>query len=620
MNALGSSGMAGDGPSPNDMMEKRSLKDTARLISRISRLVFTWKKECIILIITVILTICCQLTIPILVERAINCLIYRKDSTFVQELTIIIASLITVFVLNSIIEYIKNISAMRLSENLSMKMRDELFERVIYAPLSFLDKHSYGDLMSRLTNDSQRVSTVAQVFETFVSTIVLIVGCGIIMILKSWKLALISVATAVITTLISGLISGKMRSYFMKQSISLGTMNSHLEETVKNFKTMEVLGISRYATELMDEKSRKYTDVCIKSSVFSGIINPIMLILGNLSFMITVVVGGHLAISRLITIGALQAVIMYSKQFMDNVYSFGNIMIQTQSFLASAERVFAIYDLKGEDQENKAISENRSGDSKIARDKAVVFDKVSFSYDGVKQVLKNVSIELEPGELSAIVGATGAGKTTLISLLLRFYDDYEGNIYINGVDLKDYSISENRNLVTVVLQDSKIIEGTVLDNILYGAGDIFEGKTDSYINESVEQLIDKMNIRSFIDRLPSGLETETSDDDKTMSEGIRQIIGLARAAIRNPKILILDEALSAVDAATEQSIRSGIMNLRKDSNTLLIAHRLETIMDADRILVMKDGSVIEDGPAKALLAQEGEFKRLYTSQMAGQET
>ncbi len=598
-------------------LEKRSPKDTRKILVRLSKLVFRWKKQCIILIITILITLACQLTVPILVQKAINALIYRDSADFVKVITGILTALVVVFVLNSLIEYIKNLSAMRLSENLSLYMRKELFERTVHAPLSYLDTHSYGDMMSRLTNDSQRVSTVAQVLEEFTSKIIVIIGCGIIMILESWKLAMISIITAIITTIISGIISGKMRGLFMKQTISLGAMNGHLEESIKNYRTMELAGIRDYTSGRMREKSKEYTDVCIKSSMFSAIINPIMLILGNLSFMITVVVGGHYAIDKVITVGVLQAVIMYSKQFMDSVYGFGNVMIQTQSFLASAERVFEVIDIKIEDS-GTASKLVKQGDEAV-QDVAdgVVFKDVSFSYDGERDVLKDINISLTSGEVTALVGATGAGKTTLINLMLKFYDNYRGEIYINKKNIKDLPLSEVRQLVTVVLQDSRLVEGTVLDNIIYGM-DADEGDEASD-RELVEDVLKVMGVRDIFSRLPNDLDTETNDDDETISEGMRQIIGLARAIVRKPKLLVLDEALCSVDKETETMIRENVRKRMGDVTSITIAHRLDTTEDADRIIVLKDGAVVEEGTKNELLKAGKEYYRLYMSQQQGRE-
>lgn len=468
--------------------------------------------------------------------------------------------------------------------------------------------------MSRLTNDSQRVSTVAQVLEEFMSKIIVIIGCAIIMLSKNWKLALISIVTALVTTIISGIISGRMRNYFMRQTMALGSMNGHLEESVKNFRTMEIAGIGSFTSETMAKKSQEYTDVCIKSSMFSAIINPIMLVLGNLSFMITVVVGGHFAIEDVITIGVLQAVIMYSKQFMDSVYSFGNVMIQTQSFLASAERVFELIDMEIEDTGEGARLVKQGEDEKLLEgvpEKGVAYKDVTFSYDGERTVVDDITLSLEGGKTAALVGATGAGKTTLTSLLLKFYDTYEGDIFVDGVNLRDYSLEKTRNMVTVVLQDSKLVEGTIAENILYGATDKDEDDT--------LDIVKKMGVLPLIEKLPDGLNTMTSDDDETISEGMRQIIGLARAVIREPRILIMDEALSAVDPLTEQMVRSNIFSITPDATILVIAHRLKSTETIDKIIVMKDGHIAEEGSFEELMESRGEYHRLYTSQQSGNE-
>ena len=601
-------------PGGTPPLEKKSLKDSLHIIMKVGQYVVEWKKECIILVATILLTIVCQLTVPILVQRAINALIYRTDSTFVQELTRIITALVFVFIANSLIEYIKNISAMKLSENMSKKMRSQLFDRMVNAPLSYLDKVSFGDLMSRLTNDSARVSTVAQVLQEFLSKIVIIIGSAIIMLIKSPRLAVISIITALITTFISAIISGKMREYFMKQTMALGSMNAHIEETMKNTSTIEMAGVKDYVNQNMRKKCKDYTDICVKSSMFSGIINPIMLILGNLSFMVTLVVGAKLSISGAITIGVLQAVIMYSKQFMDSVYGFGNVMIQTQSFVASAERIFEIMDIQMENKGTVARLVQRDykaeADSvKISSTSGIEFSSVSFSYDGETKVLSDVDIHFEKGQSTAIVGSTGAGKTTLINLLLRFYDNYEGDIILGGKNLKDLSLKEIREKVTVVLQDCRLVDGTVCDNILYG--------TDK-TKKDAEEIIRIMGVEDIINFLPDGLETAVSDDDESVSQGMREIIGLARALVRKPEILVMDEALSAVDNHTEEKIRGSILERMKNITMILIAHRLDTTKDCDTIVVMKKGEVFERGTHAELISENGEYSRLYNSQLAGE--
>ncbi|MCR5214717.1 MAG: ABC transporter ATP-binding protein/permease [Eubacterium sp.] len=598
-------------------LNKRSSKETRALINRIYKYAIKWKKVCIVLILMILLTIVCQLAVPILVEHAINCLMFRDAPTFTTDISRILISLVLLFVFNSIIEYIKNISAMKLSENMSLEIRDSLFDKVLHAPLSYLDKHSYGDIMSRLTNDSQRVSTVAQVLEEFVSKIVLIVGCGIIMMMESWKLAVISMVTAVVTMLISAFISGHMRNYFMKQTIALGAMNGHIEESMKNFRTMEMAGIGAFNGNKMREKSEKYTDVCIKSSMFSAIINPIMLILGNLSFLITVVVGGHLVIEKAILLGTLQAIIMYSKTFMDSVYGFGNVMIQTQSFLASAERVFEILDIEPENEgtHSRLVKQGQtdelSEEDEVNLSSGVTYKNISFAYEEDQEVIHCLDLSFEKGKLTALVGSTGSGKTTLVSLLLKFYDNYRGDIYIGNKNTKDMTLLETRSAVTVVLQDSKLIDGTIIDNITYG----LDASLDS--EKIARETIKNMGVEELIEKLPEGLNTVTSDDDETISMGMRQMIGLARALVRKPGIIIMDEALSAVDSETENKIRKNVIKMLKDVTVLVIAHRLDTIMDADKIVVLSEGKVIEEGTSDKLLESKGEFYRLCNRQLSG---
>lgn len=596
----------------NGPPEKRSLKETFAIIGRIGKIIMRWKKYFYILIAVILLTIMCQLAVPVLVEKCIDCLIYRDESgEYLRMLWHILTTLIVLFIFNSFIEYFKNISAMKLSENMSRFLRSRLFEKIVRAPLSVLDKHSYGDLMSRLTNDSQRISTVAQVLEQFLSKTIVIFGCAIFMLLKNPKLAMISIITAIVTTIISTIISGKMRNFFLGQTIKLGEVNGHIEETMKNFRTMEMTGMENYSSNRMMQKSTEYTNICIRSSMFSGIINPIMLILGNASFLITIVVGGRLAIKGIVTLGVLQAVIMYSKQFMDAVYSFGNVLIQVQSFLASAERVFEITDLGEENRGTHTTLKKEEKRTDIPD--GIYFENINFAYESEK-VIDDVTLNAPRGKSTALVGSTGAGKTTLISLLLKFYDNYEGNIYLNGTDIRDMSLADTRDMITVVLQDSKLMEGTITENILYGSK---VNKEDA--PKIVRDITNRMGITDMIEALPDGFKTRTDDEDETISEGLRQIIGLARALVKEPKILILDEALSAVDKPTEEKIKKNILSGDKDITMLVIAHRLDTITNSDSICVLKHGKLVEQGTHDELTALGKEYKRLYNREISGKE-
>jgi ABC-type multidrug transport system fused ATPase/permease subunit len=289
-------------------------------------------------------------------------------------------------------------------------------------------------------------------------------------------------------------------------------------------------------------------------------------------------------------------------------------MIQTQSFLASAERVFELIDMAIEDTGENSRLVKQGEEEKLLEgvpERGVAYKDVTFSYDGTKTVVDDITLSLEGGKTAALVGATGAGKTTLTSLLLKFYDTYEGDIFVDGVNLNDYSLEETRNMVTVVLQDSKLVDGTIAENILYGATD----KTE----EDTLHLAERMGILPLIEKLPDGMDTVTSDDDETISEGMRQIIGLARAVIREPRILIMDEALSAVDPLTEQMVRSNIFSIVPDATILVIAHRLKSTETIDKIIVMKDGNVVEEGSFEELMETRGEYHRLYTSQQSGNE-
>lgn len=598
--------MRGGPPGEPGKRKKVTLRETKQIAGKLSFLIEGQSGRLWLLFLTIVLSIAFQLMIPVMIQRCLNVFIdrgaYRDPKDAVMRTLIV---LVMIFLLNSVCSYFKSYLSAQISEKAARTLRERLYAKVTDMPISESDKYSFGDAMSRLTNDSIAVCSFIQIAELLLSTICLVIGCGIIMLFESWQLSLITFGFTAVSVFAVQAISKRTYGSFLIRQTKLGKMNSHIEETFQNYRTVDLTGTEKRAVAKMEEYSADLYKASLRAALVSGTVSPVMLVLGNAGFLATVTAGAYLAIDGIITVGVLQAVIMYSKQFTDSAFNIGNAAVQVQTSLASAERVL---ELLGGDEESAADGEALPGKGSAG---SVIFDNVSFKYEKSDSILSGCSFEAESGKQTAIVGRTGAGKTTLINLLLRFFDGYEGNIFLGGKNIRSLSPDEIRSSVSVILQDCRLIHGTVWDNLVYGASD--------QSRDDVLKVAQLSEVDSFVRKLPSGYDTIIKENDERITKGQKQLIGIARALISKSPVIIMDEASSSVDAETEKRIKSRLFGSDINSTVIMIAHRLETVRDADKIVVISGGRAAEQGTHDELMALGGEYSRLFASQTQGKE-
>lgn len=492
-----------------------------------------------------------------------------------------------------------------LSQGIVKRMRSDLFQKIVNLPIRYLDSHPHGDIMSRMTNDIENVSnTVSQSLGSLVSGALTILGTVAMMFWLCPPLALLSCATVILTVAATKFLSGAMRKFYRRRQELLGSLNSTVEEMVGGYKTVAAYSREEAVVQEFDRTSDDLTKVGIIAEILGGSMGPVMNAINNISFVIIAAFGGHFAIQGTITIGVISAFIIYAKQFGRPIDELAQIYGQIQTAIAGAERVFAIMDEPSEDKGGTESMEDTKG--------VITFQNVNFSYAQGHPVLHDFNLTVSAGQKVALVGSTGSGKTTVVNLLMRFYDVDSGQILIDGVNVKDIDCNELRHNTAIVLQDTVLFADTVENNLKYSR----EGVTDQEMEEAARLC----HCHSMIQRLSEGYQTHLAQAGYNLSQGQRQLLSIARAFLAKPKILILDEATSSVDTRTEKRIQDAMVRLMENRTSLIIAHRLSTIQDADAIVVMDQGRIVETGSHGQLLAAKGRYYDLYMTQFAGQAT
>jgi ATP-binding cassette, subfamily B, multidrug efflux pump len=493
-----------------------------------------------------------------------------------------------------------------ISQRMVRNIREGLFDTMQRLPLSFYDTQPHGDLMSRLTNDVDAVSvTVSQSSVQLMSGVVVVAGTLVIMVTLSPAMALISLLPVPLVFLLTSTISRRTRILFKEQQDTLGALNGHVEETVSGIQAVKAFGREPQAAERFTLINAGLQRVGTRAQIWTGFLMPMMNVISNIGFAFVAVTGGWLALRGVISIGLIATFVSYSRQFVRPLNDIANTYNTLMSAVAGAERVFEVMDEREETAdtaEAKQLVEPR-GD--------VEFRDVSFGYRADVPVLKDVSFYAPAGSVTAIVGKTGAGKTTIVNLLARFYEVTSGSILIDGSDLREYSRSSLRQAFGVVLQDGWLFAGTVRENILYGRPDASE--------KEMLRAAELAGAAHAIERLPQGYDTVLVESGANLSQGQRQLIAIARAVLASPRLLVLDEATSSVDARTELHIQQGMMELMKGRTSFIIAHRLSTIRDADTVLVVDAGKIVERGSPEELVKRNGYFHKLYETQRGGVE-
>ncbi|TBN57752.1 ABC transporter ATP-binding protein [Glaciihabitans arcticus] len=496
--------------------------------------------------------------------------------------------------------FILNGLVMRIVFNL----RQDIEEKLNRLPLRYFDTRQRGDVMSRVTNDVDNVqAALQQAFSQIVQSLLTVIGITAMMFIVSWQLALIALIALPLSGAIAGFIGVRSQKLFAAQWKNTGSLNGHIEETFSGQEIVRVFGRDKEMLEEFDARNDKLYDASFGAQFMSGTIMPAMTFVSYLSYVLIAVVGGLRVASGQLTLGDATAFIQYSREFTQPITQIAGLANMLQSGVASAERTFELLDAEEElaEETGTHLPERTNGH--------VEFENVSFSYSEDVPLIQNLSFSAEPGHTVAIVGPTGAGKTTLVNLVMRFYELTGGRILLDGVSTTSLSRAELRSQVGMVLQDAVLFEGTIRENIRYGRLDATD---DEVIAAAQATMVDR-----FVRQLPEGYDTVLDADGGSVSAGERQLITIARAFIANPSLLILDEATSSVDTRTELLVQHAMAALRTDRTSFVIAHRLSTIKDAHTILVMEEGRIVEQGDHEQLLARKGAFYKLYMSQFAG---
>lgn len=561
---------------------------------------FAAEKAMIIgLLAAVIVVVICSVYAPKLQSNAIDIIASGRF----KELTPILITMVVVYIIHSICTFLQTKISAVLSQNIVKKMREDLFRHIVNLPVRYLDSNSHGDIMSRMTNDIENISTtVSQSLSSMFSGVLTIIGTVIMMTVLCPQLALLSCVTVILTVIATKFLSKAMKKFFTKRQVLLGNLNGTVEEMVTGYKSVVAYNRQKNVIKDFNSVSDELTRFGIIAEILGGSMGPVMNVINNISFVIIAAFGGYFAINHIISIGVISAFIVYAKQFGRPIDELAQIYGQIQTAIAGAERVFAVMDEPLED---------KSGDKNMDKLEGVIkFKDVNFSYTKDKQVLYDFNLQVKAGQKVALVGSTGSGKTTVVNLLMRFYDVDSGEILIDDVNIKDIDCATLRKNTAIVLQDTVLFADTIKNNLKYSN----EAATDEQMYAAAAM----SNCDTMINKMPLKYDTELMAEGENISQGQRQLLSIARAFLAQPKILILDEATSNVDTRTEKHIQDAMLKLMENRTSLIIAHRLSTIQDADIIVVMDEGHIVEAGNHKELLNKMGRYYKLYMTQFAGQ--
>lgn len=583
----------------------------------LSRLLLMLKPQMFLIILTMIMTVAYTITSTYAPNKLADMvdIITQGYGTGIdfgalRNAAIVVGLLYAVSVACNLVQQFITIS---LSQNMVYDMRRAIDLKMKKLPIKYFDSHSRGEILSRVSNDVENISMTLQMSLTqVISAVVTLVSVLIFMFARNWFLTLISLVVVVLCFMMTKIIASKAKDHFTTQWASTGNLNGQIEEMYTGHTVVKLFGRQEAAMENFEKENEILFQSSFKAAFISGVIQPAMTVLNNLNYVFICVLGGIWIVKggpfgMVVSLGDLTAIITYSKQLMMPITQTASIASTIQSTLASAERVFELLD------EEEAMEDIDPID-KLVEPKVVSFENVSFSYKENSKLIENLNLTVRPGEKVAIVGPTGAGKTTLVNLLMRFYEVNGGRIAIDGTDIRSIPREELRSHIGMVLQDVWLFSGTIRENIAYGYNSL-NGKEAT--EEEIVAAAKMAYVDHFVKTLPQGYDTVINDDATNISQGQKQLMTIARAFLSNPSILILDEATSSVDTRTEVLIQRAMQKLMEGRTSFVIAHRLSTIRDADLILVMNQGTIIEQGTHQQLLDQKGFYYDLYNSQFIG---
>ena len=516
----------------------------------------------------------------------------------------IIYILIVLYFLNAIFTYFQQYIMVGVTQKVVYEMRKDTSTKLSKLPLSYFDGRTHGEILSRVTNDIDTISsTLQQSITQFITSVISLIGIVIMVLIISPFLSLVIFITLPLSIVVTRFVAGKSQKYFIRQQNILGELNGHVEEMYAGHAIVKAFNYEKKSIERFNKLNEQLFNTGWKAQFISGIIMPLMIAISNISYVFVVILGGIAVAKNTITIGNVQAFIQYSRQFTQPIIQTANIANIIQSTIAAAERVFEVLDETEQvpDKENVVLFNKPEGNIKL--------ENINFGYVPEKTILKDINLNVKKGQTIAIVGPTGTGKTTLVNLLMRFYDINSGKITLDGIDIYDLKRADLRSLFGMVLQDTWLFKGSIRDNIAYGKKNATE--------EEIIRAADMAYADHFIRTLPAGYDTIIDEAASNLSQGQKQLLTIARAILADPAILILDEATSNVDTRTEILIQKAMQSLMKGKTSFVIAHRLSTIREADMILVMRNGKIIERGTHKELLELNGFYADLYNSQFVG---
>lgn len=521
-----------------------------------------------------------------------------------EKIKDIMIMVILMYVASALFSFMQQIIMTRISQRTVYDLRKELKGKMQTVPINYYDTHSNGDIMSRAINDMDNIaSTLQQSLTQMVTSTVTFIGTLWMMLTISWQLTLIALVTLPLSLVVVGIVAPKSQRFFAAQQAALGLLNNQVEENYAGQVIVKSFNREEDAMKAFEVENDKFYNSAWKAQFISGIIMPLMTFVNNIGYVFVAIVGGVSVANGSVTLGNVQAMLQYTQQFSQPISQLANLANTIQSTIASAERVFAVLD-------EQDMTNEPSGVPAVANDpNKLVMDHVKFGYEGSPILMNDYNLEVKPGQMIAIVGPTGAGKTTVINMLERFYDVKGGSIRLDGVDTRDMTREQLREHFAMVLQATWLFTGTIWDNLKYGREDATK--------EQILNAAKAAHVDNFVRQLPDGYQTVLNEEASNLSQGQRQLLTIARAFVADPEILILDEATSSVDTRTEVHIQHAMERLLKGRTSFVVAHRLSTIRDADNIIVMNHGSIVETGNHDELMAAKGFYADLYNSQFSG---